>query len=546
MYTIAQVFAVESEPRRTTAMRYECVHCDERFETEDTPRCPKCLRKHGLRKLDAGGASEAKAARRWAPLVIGVLVLAGVGYVTFLQRSELGLGPAPMEAAEREAQAAGAPPAELARMLAADAKVEAFARAAGGGASTPVDKAKAIAKAIAGHAARGAFIPWSRADVRDGAGPLPAAEVLAKLQKSGGRARLYPIELAVLGVTVLRVLDVSAHVVEVFAFPGERAPLDPSGRIGYFAVAVTGSPGTAPTIVDVYGGREAAPKPGDYTVLEDAQLLGAALSLRALHKLVNDSDTATALTDADVAIKLAPSSPTVRGVRGAVLLASGGTGEGERELEAAAQLRADSPRRNNVAMLALAKGDADRAAKETALALAEAPDYAAGHLTLASVHMSRGETDMARAELEHAERIDATLPALSIAWAEWYAGRGDLAMATQRAESAVRARPKSPETRLVLARIYRAASRFDDMRAQARAIFEAMPAGAKERTRSLLLNVLGPTALEAPTTPTDATAPTTAGGSPSLSTPTDLQLGAGEPKLRLGAGSGKLKLNLSD
>jgi Tfp pilus assembly protein PilF len=218
-------------------------------------------------------------------------------------------------------------------------------------------------------------------------------------------------------------------------------------------------------------------------------------------------------------------------------LASGGKDEGARELEAAAQLRSGPAQNNNLAMYALATGEVDRAAKLVAAALSAAPDYAAGHLTLASVHLARIERDEARAELTQADRLDPTLPALPMAWAELYAGSGDLMQAEQKAREAVRARPKSPETHLLLARIHRQAGHYDAMRQEARSVLELAPASQKDQITQVLKAVLGPTALEV----SDATEPRDV-ASP-VPDPGSLQLGAGEPKLRLGGS--KLKLDLT-
>ncbi|HKP58042.1 MAG TPA: hypothetical protein VJV78_15025, partial [Polyangiales bacterium] len=191
-----------------------------------------------------------------------------------------------------------------------------------------------------------------------------------------------------------------------------------------------------------------------------------------------------------------------------------------------------------------------RAAKLVASALAAAPDYAAGHLTLASVHLARAERDEARAELTQAERLDPNLPALPMAWAELYAGSGDLMQAESKAREAVRLRPKSPETHLLLARIHRQAGHYDAMRQEARTVLELAAPAQKDQIAQVLKAVLGPTALEvgasdsadmdsAPSAPT-----TRSTDSLPRQDPGSLQLGAGEPKLRLGGGS-KLKLDLT-
>src|SRR4051812_29293701 len=68
------------------SMRYLCVHCDEKFElSEDQePRCPKCLRVHGLRPLSSGaGAGAQPAGRRRIWLGVAVLGLVGLALAAY-------------------------------------------------------------------------------------------------------------------------------------------------------------------------------------------------------------------------------------------------------------------------------------------------------------------------------------------------------------------------------------------------------------------------------------------------------------------------------
>lgn len=531
-------------------MRYQCVQCDEQFDVEDDaerPRCPKCMRQHGLRKVPppsrAPAPSEvgARSRFRWPLAVVVALGLAAGAYV-YRQRAER----ADNTTAD-EARAAGVDAGALGELLVADAHVERFAEQAVAGASSPRDKAKAVVAALAARAQKQAFVRGTLAEPWDAA-PRVAKQVVQAIAKDGARAQLFPLEAAVLAVAALRSVQVPAVVVEVYRYAGERSPLDPSGRLGYHGFSLPGPDGTVAEVFDAYGARSASPSAGDYTALTDAQALGAALALRALHRLSSLGDAQAALADADAAVKLAPASPSVRSARAAVMMASGGAEQGARELEAAVQLRSDAARHNNVALLALAKGEVERAQKEVALALGNAPDFAAAQLTLASVHMSRGERELARAALEQAERLEPNLTAVALAWAEWYASSGDLAQALAKAELGVRLRPKNPETHLVLGRVYRQAGRYDDMRIEAQKVLALSTVTDKERVKALLREVLGPTALEAPTAPADLRAPADAplldGPQVGSSAPGGLKLGAGEPKLRLGGGGDELKLKL--
>jgi tetratricopeptide (TPR) repeat protein len=187
-------------------------------------------------------------------------------------------------------------------------------------------------------------------------------------------------------------------------------------------------------------------------------------------------------------------------VRGAVLLVSGGTEQGKEEFEAAAQLRRDAPRLNNLAGIALATQDVERAQREVSAALELHPDFAGGHATQGAVYLAQRETDLAERELRTAEELDADLPILPMLWANYYMGTGDLEQAADKALQAVERRPHDWNTRFSAAQVLRAAGRFDEMRRQARAVMEMVPDAQREAIRELMLRpeMLGSTALEEP------------------------------------------------
>ncbi len=486
-------------------MRYLCVHCDEKFEIEGEaePRCPKCMRVHGLRPL-AAAAPAARPARSRRALVLALLVLAGIGGASgylWWKRAQtpdaatLARSPLDPGVLRRELQRRGVNAGELAALLVADGAVERFAQQAVRGHATPEDKARAVVKALRARAAKQAFVPWSLSDPRPDPPPRVAAKVLQAIAKDGAREQLYPLEVAALAVAALRAVDVPAMVAEVYALPGERTPLDPSGRFGYFAAALPAGKGGKLRVFDAYGGRPE--QDGcQCALLSDLQAVGAALSLQALQRLAHNEDPALALRDADAAVKLLPSSPSVRSMRGTVLLSSGASDLGQNELEAALQLRADAPRRNNLAMVYLALGDGERAAREVAQVLEQEPDFALGHATLAEIHLARGERGLAKTELDKAGELDPGLPSLPLTWAQYHAAAGENEQAIVQAQRAVKLRPDDPQAHLVLARIYRQAARYDDMRAEAHKVLSLAPAALAARTRDLLGRVLGPTALE--------------------------------------------------
>ena len=476
-------------------MQYLCVQCDERFELQDGEkvRCPKCMRVKSVRRVEA--ASKAGAPKWLWPAAGALLVGLAVGGYLFQQSrppdkpGEVAAEPISVTQVQRHLTALSIDAQGLSKLLEPGPQVEAFARAAAGGKASPTEKGQAVVQAVRARAQAGAFVPWSMIDALPRE-PMTAEQTAGVLAKDGGRAHLYPLEVAALAVAALRAVDVDAMLAEAFGFEGDRSPPDPSGRLGYLVVQA------ADRVLDPYAGRTQAPLPNALTTLTDLEAIGVALGLRALHRLGHARDPGGALQDADAALRLAPSSPSMRGVRAAVLIASGGGPEGQRETEAALQMRADAARRNNAAMISLAAGDPETAAREVSLALEQYPDYASAHVTLASVQMVSLERAQARASLEKAEALDPQMPTLPLAWAQLHLEGGEVEQAIVRGEQAVKQRPDNPQVHLMMGRIYRQASRYDDMRRAARRVMELVPDAQKQPTRDVIRQLLGPTAFE--------------------------------------------------
>jgi tetratricopeptide (TPR) repeat protein len=445
---------------------------------------------------------------------------------------------------------------ELEALLASDPGIEKFAEAAAGSASSAFDKADGVMRALRARASALAFVPWSLGEPRT-TPVVGAKQTLATLSKDKGRAQLYPLEVAALATAALRAVDVPAQVAELIAVDGERAPLDPSGYLGYFVVAVYPAEaglGT-PRLFDVYGGRALAPG-AKHNVLSDPSTIGVALSLRALHEVSYLADPKSALTSSSHAILLAGKLPSVRTVRGMVVLAGRQVEQGLQEFAAASQLRSDAPRLHNLASAALMTGDVERATKELSSALERAPDFAAAHATLGSLALVRGELDVARAELGKAEQLAPDLSLVQWALAELQLRGGDRDQALTTARRAVQARP-SFDAKLRMGVLLRQAARYDELRELAAELLKMAPAYRQAEVREMIGTVLGPAALDAdardPEAETEPSrAPNLGGDEPQLD-PALEPLGATtlpqpgserEPKLRLRGSGDNLQLKL--
>jgi tetratricopeptide (TPR) repeat protein len=268
-----------------------------------------------------------------------------------------------------------------------------------------------------------------------------------------------------------------------------------------------------------------------------------------MHRLSREQDPSGALTDSDVALRLAPRSPSVRGVRALVLLAGAGAAQAQSELEAALQIRGDAPQRNNLAGLLLLTGDVDGATRQVSLALEQFPDFSAGHATLASVHMARMEQPQARLELEQAEKLDRELPIINMMWAQYYAGQGEMDQALARAREGVRVRPDDAQSHLLLARFYREAGRYSEMREEASRTLALVPGSRAEDMKRLITGILGPTALEQPdqeVNDQEKAADASLALPEALPEPGRLKLGGGLRLLEDEPGTGSKKPTLAD
>jgi len=488
-------------------MRYLCVHCDHRFEYDGDkkkPRCPECMRVGGVEKIRDSKKAKADEQPKWlvpGGVALVVAALAG-GYFYWAREAPVTVGDEvplrPLDQGELEGHArrVGATvPEDRLSLFEADEAIEELGDSVSGGSA--VARAESMVEAIRERASAQAYITWPTSAPRD-TPARGAARAFEKMSEDGAREKLYSLEVALVAASALRSAGVDAMLAEIYAFPSDRSPPDPSGHFGYFGIAVyEGEVGEGtPKILDPYGGRGAEPEEDDYRVIDDLAVLGALTNHLAVHTLVGEGEHDQAFDLSQEALSMDRRSPSIRSVRGVVLLTSGGAEEAMEEFEAAAQLRRDAPRLNNLAGIALAQQDYDRASRQIAAALEIHPDFAGGHATQAALYLARSEMETARGELDQAQEIDPDLPILPMLWANYYMSTHDVERAAEKALEAIERKPHDWQTRLSAAQVLRAASRYDEMRVQARAILEMVPSAQVPQVTDLITQVLGPTALE--------------------------------------------------
>jgi tetratricopeptide (TPR) repeat protein len=541
-------------------MRYLCVHCDHRFEAEgETPkRCPSCMRAKGIEPVrDEAKASPPVHTGRTKRLVgLGLLGLAVAAAAFFAwprdaaDKAASGKGVLSLEAlnaalAHEQVSAGG-----LERILFADDAIEKFASKAADGKDRPQDKAQALLAAIRARANAGAFVRWSLGEPRATA-VMTAADTMRTLTKDGGRAALYPLEVAALMVAGLRSLELPAMLAELTELRGRKSPLDPSGYIGYFVVALFPEQVNvgAPVLYDPYAGQ-ALPPDAQAKVLTDTAAVGAALSLRALHENTYLSDPKRALESTSHALRLAGTLPSVRTVRGVVVLTEKMIEQGLQEFQAARELRPDAPRLHNLASVMLVTGEVEKAQSVLSAALEKAPEFAGAHATLGTLHLMQGQLEQAEVELETAERIAPDLSLVQWARADLLMRQGQRDEALARARKAYEARP-SFDGALRFAALLRQGGKFEEMRTMASQLVERTPSYRKDEIRTVIAAVLGPTALsiEQPTevdpTAKDLSDLGEADLKLDLAQPPASGAGAADG-LRPGAGGGRLRLGQPD
>ncbi|MBI2896824.1 MAG: hypothetical protein HYY06_24920 [Deltaproteobacteria bacterium] len=536
-------------------MRYQCVSCDLSFDVDgEKPRCPRCRKTTGLELVPEGRAPRKNV--RGVVALAAILAAVAGGYLWWAERAPAGVpSDVPMRPLESDELGAFArdrgvtskrPPAPFEE----SEQIARFARRASKGASGRAALA-AEWDALRELGGQGGFRPHVANEPRD-TDVRSAKRAFAAIQRKHGE-RLYSLELALVLASAARAVGAQAMVVEVLAYPGERTPVDPSGYLGHFAVALAPA-GKAKRPIEVFDlhrdARTRLPASGA-VVLDDVAVLGHFLNHQALFELGQASDAASAMEKVELGLELAPRAVPLLGTRGAILASSGAVREGIRDLERALHVRRDAARHHNLGAMLLST-DPDRAAREVGEALSAAPDFAAAHATMAALHIARSNLTDALAELETAERLDRELSMLPFFWANYHMKRGDADAAVLAAKEAVRRRPNDDRAHLMLASLYHELGRVLDMHAELRAVLART--SNREQMRDLIRANFGAAALEAAEEPEEEPAAHTSSPDAGSRVAEDqdgggrgLELGSkvlgtggegGGPRLRLGDGSG--------
>jgi Tfp pilus assembly protein PilF len=446
-------------------MKYTCVGCGAEFEADPQAklRCPKCLRHHGLvpetpeTAADAEG-DEAAARPADAPTrslgaryavggaVLVATVVALVGAVLAVRRAEqLPAESTSDEQLRKAAVARGVAADDVVLPFAADPGIVALARDHARGAG-PLERGQALAQAVRQLIDQSKAVRWRRQRPPDEP-PRRAVELLSAL-RSPNPSPVRSYEAATLVLAAARAAGLHALLAEVHKQGGRYA--DPSGSAGAYAVAVYAAapaPGQKPLgYVDAFGDGPI----DEATPLDDLAAVAGFYVLRSLAHAGGSGDTAAAYRDADLAVKLAPSSPLPLVARGQAVIAGSGAASAVTDLRQAVQKRDDAARHTNLAAAYIAAQEPEQAEASLRAAIQRDAGFGPARLALAAILTVRRDDQAAQAELDAVERIDPTLVGLRLVRAQVLARKGDLAAAEKEARAEMEADPGDERAGLVL------------------------------------------------------------------------------------------------
>ncbi|MCC6747050.1 MAG: hypothetical protein IT371_05280 [Deltaproteobacteria bacterium] len=450
-------------------MRYRCLSCEQSFEVTggDKPRCPTCLRQHGLEVEGAAPPTVARGARpdrrRRLGLVLAVagvaLGLGGAGFF-WLHRRAL---PKPGELAlldgrdiARTLERRGVPRSEALDLFELTPELRRLVDVPRTG--DAVARARGIASQLASRLAKVRV----ETDVHARGLVRTPPELVAELA-AGKLVRATSFELATLVVTLLRGARLEAVLAEVHLLKGRLRAADPTGVLGRYVAVVyaAGQLGRTPALVldparaaqlpRCTGGRDAEMTSAAESLvpLDDASAAAHLLSLRALAASQEAAAGARAYELSRFAVAGAAPSPTVQMAQALVIARVGGGGDALAAARRAVALRDDAARRTALARLLLAEGHAAEAVTHLEQALKQDGTFFQAHGVLATVRWFVGEQQQGDRHLQAALGLCGEAASIQALQATWHLARGELDPAIRRLERVVAEGP-SEQTLLQL------------------------------------------------------------------------------------------------
>ncbi len=524
-------------------MKYRCTQCDVTFEVEDgkKARCPECMGVHNLEEVRIVPALPFHRRPSFIPLVILLLVGVGCGvwfYMNSRDNAAKGTGDIGSEDIRAQLLELGIPDAEAVSPCAVTPAIEAFANR-----TTDDDGSEglsALFNALLEMKKGGAWLAASQDQPRPEL-PLTADELLAELQNKQETRAATSWELSCLLLAAAEAAGIEGvTMAEIHAFKDEKSPADPSVVYGRFAV-IHGS-ADAPLIFDLWSGRHGDGLKAELTALSSLEAAAPYYGHRSLAALAG-MDLERALKENDHAVALADSSPTLHVHRGRIFLLGGAVEDALAEFEKAHKMHNGATTRVALAQISLMTGEAGESVEADIRAtIKNFPEYHQARVLLAGLYIMRGDMDNAKRELDAAEKLAPASPEVAQGMAQLYVAQNDPENAIRYAQKSVRLSKENFASLMVLAQVYMATARFDEMRDTARRMLDKAPSALlKDQVRQMFRladeEVAQPAApAEAPSAPGDFELKLNNQGSGGLT------LGGQKP----GIGGGSLKLNLDE
>jgi tetratricopeptide (TPR) repeat protein len=502
-------------------MRYTCANCDHSFDTQDDkPRCPQCLRRHGLLAEDGkskaskdkkskgtGGEEGASGAdsvrdvlrdrerRRLIISAVVAVVLVGGGVAAYFGlRSKpvdegpknVALGPVSAKTLRAVARRRGTPVATI--YFQADKAIIAAGRRYGrnsDGSKVAAALLKEVRRTLGPKGLR------IRRPGRTKHGGLHSASQIFAAIASKDVITVYSYELASLYLALARAAGLHAVMAELYRHSDRKGPADPLGHVGHFGVAIYAKAkfvGRPVMVVDPARGTLNAAK--EYEVLTDLRALAHGLALEALQLAEKQSEAARAIEGMEAALRLAPQSATLQAAKGMLLLKSGGVDPALNAFLAARSIREDAPRYLLVAMAYTqkdaAKGVMNRALSNMDQAISRDPSYALAYVMKADLLLRKGKVDLASAQLDRAQEIDANL-------VEALQARGLIMLASGKKgpgvallRKAVKMDPLDDQARFQLWRVLLQLDQADEAKTAAKDWLAMLPSANRPQARQLM------------------------------------------------------------
>lgn len=343
---------------------------------------------------------------------------------------------------------------------------------------------------------KGKFVAWSRTfprDVSKGGRTLGPQALVDRLDR-GTSLRAYPIELAVAASAVLRSLGHGVRVVELQGVHGLRAPLDPAGRYGYYAVAHA----KKGPVYDVYAGLTRDRAACTVRFLADGEVAAGMLLVDVNRWLEGGGRDGDALRLSEAVLALDDRLAAAHGVHGLVLAR---TGRPDLALEAwarARRIRSRGAHEVRWFMGQVASGRMDETLLVTKLqnVLKGEPDFVWPRILLSHVFLSKGDLDRASSLLQGASQLDREHVDLPIARALLAAAQGDERQTRRNLREAMTRRPGDWETRVQGARALSMLGDREAVKAQVRDLLPLVPDARREEVRRMMVTLFGPGVLE--------------------------------------------------